>query len=415
MSIGNLLLIKKDKFLGILLGKINKVPGRWISTACIDNTLKLTYNPEWIDTKTLEQVVFILAHEVGHIVKRHGTRTPVNPNMTAWRWSTDAGINTQLIEQLGLTPPEDGIHGAKVAQICHECDNQTEKIYHKMKHLIKDHECGACLEELNNALRAAAGDTSGVSSNIPHTCDGACQTAALLQVGTAEELERLSASIQSKIVRTALDPSMKPGDIPSDIVDMLFDLITPKVSWTNFITELASEVFAGDYTWRRNSRRGEGIDMRLQSQIPTTKGVIAVIDTSGSIGEDEIRTFLSETVGIMEQCNCSEIFLIMHDSDVYHAAGYTQDSLKNMRFGVARGGTSHVGVFEVIEGTHSDFDGVDFEVGAVICFTDMASDFPEDCSAPVVWAVPEAHYSESMERPGEPGSNLHGQMIKVEI
>jgi len=56
-----------------------------------------------------------------------------------------------------------------------------------------------------------------------------------------------------------------------------------------------------DYsTWKRPSRRFIGMDVLMPSSISESVGEIVVgIDTSGSIGNDELNSFLTEIVGYL--------------------------------------------------------------------------------------------------------------------
>ena len=99
----------------------------------------------------------------------------------------------------------------------------------------------------------------------------------------------------------------------------LDELLAPTVNWRDQLREFVTSIANGKdlSTWRRPSRRGMARDVYLPATYSETVGEIVVaIDTSGSIGGEELRSMVSEMVGICEQVMPDKVHLIWWGSSV---------------------------------------------------------------------------------------------------
>ena len=93
-------LLVKYPFFGSIITDVEYKEASFIPTAATDGQ-KILYNEEFMKSKTLDEQVFILAHEVCHIVFEHAKRGE-DKEHTLWNIATDAVIN-QLLQKDGLT------------------------------------------------------------------------------------------------------------------------------------------------------------------------------------------------------------------------------------------------------------------------------------------------------------------------
>lgn len=110
------------------------------------------------------------------------------------------------------------------------------------------------------------------------------------------------------------------GSVPGDVARWADDVLAPpKVDWRR---ELASAIRAGvrthngctDYTYARRSRRQGAIEHRLPATIAHRPTVAVVIDTSGSIGDAELRVALAEVRGIIRALGGDTVELVACDT-----------------------------------------------------------------------------------------------------
>lgn len=111
--------------------------------------------------------------------------------------------------------------------------------------------------------------------------------------------------------------------------------------------------------------------------------VVAVVDTSGSIGEKEYHACMSEVQGVLAETKPEAVILIGADAAV-NTVFYLQDgdSLETMEINLAGGGgTDFRPAFQWIEENHID-------PNVVIYLTDMYGTFPDEAPRyQVIWVA----------------------------
>lgn len=166
------------------------------------------------------------------------------------------------------------------------------------------------------------------------------------------------------------------------------DFCTPQVSWQEYLKKALTTNVRGrdEYTWARPNRRR--IAMAPHVYMPGKTGLqgpeIALeIDTSGSIGEQELKTFLSEVGGILDEIQPKMIHVMYVDSELHGDVIEIDDANQLTELGQKAGGgggTDMTKVFGIIEER-------DLLVESVVIFTDGYTPFGEDTGIPTVWAI----------------------------
>jgi predicted metal-dependent peptidase len=111
------------------------------------------------------------------------------------------------------------------------------------------------------------------------------------------------------------------------------ELLQTKQDWREVLRDFVTTTCAGkDYsTWKRPNRRYVGMDMLMPSSISESVGEIVVaIDTSGSIGQQELNAFLTEIVGICDQVKPSKVRLLYWDTEVCSEEVYLDAEYANL-------------------------------------------------------------------------------------
>ena len=107
------------------------------------------------------------------------------------------------------------------------------------------------------------------------------------------------------------------GNLPASLARLVLDVSAPKVPWQQIIEQYVNEVVRDDYDMMKQDRRfmQAGIYFpELQSNATT---VAVIVDTSGSIGEREIKAFVSEIVGILRCRGVKSARIIACDAEVH--------------------------------------------------------------------------------------------------
>lgn len=158
---------------------------------------------------------------------------------------------------------------------------------------------------------------------------------------TQDEKDALEREIDSAIRQGAL----VAGKAGSGGFRGLEDLLEAKVDWREQLRDFISETCAGkDFsTWRRPNRRYISDNFYMPSSVSETVDELAVaIDTSGSIGSEELRRFLSELRGVCEAVKPKRIRLMYWDTRVCRDEVYEEhdmDRLVNSTKPAGGGGT----------------------------------------------------------------------------
>lgn len=95
-------LIVLQPFYGSLAMQLEFVMTRDVQTMATDGK-KIFVNPDYLDTLTEQQLIFVLAHEVSHCAYRHHTRRQ-NRDPDLWNTACDIIVNPDLTKA-GMVPP----------------------------------------------------------------------------------------------------------------------------------------------------------------------------------------------------------------------------------------------------------------------------------------------------------------------
>lgn len=152
-----------------------------------------------------------------------------------------------------------------------------------------------------------------------------------------DEAQEMSEQEQKDLAKE-IDNALRQGALLAGKVGTganrdLGELLDPKQDWRELLRDFVTTTCAGkDYsTWRRPNRRYVGMDILMPSAISESLGEIVLgIDTSGSIGTDDLNAFLSEIKGICDTVKPSKVRLLYWDTEVRKQEVYLQDELDGL-------------------------------------------------------------------------------------
>lgn len=312
-------------------------------TAWVDIQGNVGFNPAFAATLTDPQLRFVLAHEMMHLVLLHhdriGGRDPVR-----WNLAADRIINLTLKQVAISTGDPNDLEMPKVGVLAKDdqVDWTAEQLY-------------AEEPEPSGAARAAFGEGTtpigagcGVEPGDPNRpkspgegegddADGA--NAPM----TETDLRRMWREVAIQAQHQARNAGTVAGNLLAD----LLELPPPKVRWQEVLRGALHRAIAAagrdDVSWNRNSRRST-LQIRLPGGITTKCRAAVVIDTSGSMSNDQLARCVAETAAIVNHTNVP-VFLVAHDHDVQAVAwirpgsrGHVGTQIRAQMKG--RGGTS---------------------------------------------------------------------------
>ena len=166
------------------------------------------------------------------------------------------------------------------------------------------------------------------------------------------------------------------------------DLLEPKIDWREVLREFVKSTCRARDTssWRRPNRRYLSTDVYMPSMIGERVGHLVIgVDTSGSIGNDELRDFLSEVKGIAEEVNPEKVDLLYWGHTVEGHEEYSEADVPNIVSStkpVGGGGTAPSCVSQYIKEKK-------LEPECIIILTDgyVGNDWGSEWNAPLLWVI----------------------------
>jgi predicted metal-dependent peptidase len=351
LSSGRLIARRKAPyFRAILLTLVpREMPG--LGTIAVTDTGFLLWDPEAVAKWTPEQMGGGWLHEVLHRLNRHGARVGTR-DRKLFNMAGDLAINTTVKAMGAELPPgglfpaffkfPDGLSSEEYYELL--LKKQQEQLQKGGKGKQQDEEqqdkpccgggwCGSA------AGRKVEGEPDG---NDPDARSEAAQERAVRE--TAEEIKDFAAK--------------NPGKLPAGLQRFADEILQPaKVPWQKRLASMTRHAVAWslgamDHRYDAPSRRQAGIGFgngrpilpRLRRPIPR---VGVGVDTSGSMGKEELTGALIEVRGILQSVG-ADVDFIACDSKVHAArkVASMNDVIASLKGG---GGTDFRPVFEALE------------------------------------------------------------------
>ena len=200
----------------------------------------------------------------------------------------------------------------------------------------------------------------------------------------ADQIKELDGKIDRALREGGILAGRMGGNIPRSISDLL----QPQIDWREELAQFVSSATKGsdEFTWRKMNKRQMANDIYMPSVENETVGeIIVAIDTSGSIGSEEITEFATELVAICNMCSPEQVRVLWWDTKVHGEQIFTEKDYGNIA-GLLKplgGGGTHVSsVSEYIVK-----NGISAE--CVLVFTDgyVEGNVKWEIKSPTLWMI----------------------------
>lgn len=347
-----------------------------VPTACT-NGRDEKYGRKFIKELREQELNFLVAHEASHKMYRHLTtwKKLHDENSALANQACDYVINLMLKD---MDPEERTIAMPKY---------KTGVYQGKPMGLIDERFRGMNAKQIFDILKEEDDGNGGEDGEDgeggfdEHDWGGAKDL-------SDEEKKQLERDIDQAIRQGVMARQKIAGKGAGGIDRELQDLLEPKVDWREVLREFVKATCRAKDTssWRKPNRRFLGTGTYMPSMIGEKVGhLVIAIDTSGSIGQDELSDFLSEVKGIAEEVNPSQVDLIYWDSEVAGHEEYTENDVASIISSTkpkGGGGTSPSCVSEYLKDKK-------IEPECIIMLTDgyVGDDWGKDWTAQVLWCI----------------------------
>ncbi|GHU30408.1 hydrolase [Betaproteobacteria bacterium] len=333
----------------------------WLLTAGTNGT-RLLLNQQFFMGLTSQEQVALLKHEVLHVAFEHPFRRGKR-NLKRWNIACDYVINLLIKEEGGTLPPG-GLYDETYKGLI------EEEVYEKLpKNIEKSFSffMDDLLEEDKPGSRTALRDKA-----------------------------------RTLVLQASQATRMTQGSLPFSVGRYLDAILQPEQDWRALLAEYLTAQGKSDYDWMRPNRRNSvlGNVLNLNIFLPgiqqsgALEHVAIVVDTSGSIGREELARFIGEILGIVEVCYPRTLTIIPCDAMVYPPLVFDRvpqstEVMAQLQSGSALqggGGTSMPVALDWIDNgiTRQAFD---VPPAVVLVMTDGYTDFGNARNYPVIWCI----------------------------
>ncbi len=317
------LLILDHPFFGTACTKRPIIYTDTVPTAAMSATGQMYMNVDFCAPLTVQQLMFLLAHEAMHYMLAHGLRRG-HRDPQAWNVAADKVINDTLIDA-GVGDFIDGgvtLDGAR--------EMAAESLYDE-----NDDGAGEGPGGLGNDI----GD--------PTDADGQpLDDATIHQLEAEAKIDAIQSAKAAKAV----------GKLPASIERMVEELVNVSTPWYDILERFMAGKIKDGYSWNRPNRRfiARNIYIPGTDYVPKMGPVVIGVDTSGSIGPDEIAMFNGHINRIIDTCNPEVVHVVYCDYDVAGVDEYTPEDFPVTIQCKGGGGTSFKPVFDWIDNNAID-------------------------------------------------------------
>ena len=273
--------IKSRPYMASALYALIPVKTNALPTLAVDAWWRLYYNPKYVDGLSTAQCAGGLLHEVEHVLRKHHARgAPKGLDPELFNIAGDLEINGGLAQEPAIELPPNILlpskFGLREGLFAEEYYDRIEREIAKLPKC----NCGSGAHgqpDERELPSPGTGDTRGVDD------------------------------VQADIVRreVAEKVSKDPGNIPGGLRRWAEEVLQPKIPWQEVLAGTirgAAAHVSGmvDYSYSRPSRRQAAYGKII---VPTlrrpTPEIAVVVDTSGSMDDNDLAQALAEIDGII--------------------------------------------------------------------------------------------------------------------
>jgi len=395
-------LLLAQPFFGTLCLRLKLIPGN-LPTMATDGS-RIVYNSAFVQQLNPAELEGTLAHEVLHCALGHqcrrGDRDP-----ELWNEAADFAINPILVGN-GFTLPAGALLDPAFNNL------SAEEIYARLLQRTSGSRAGPKQEEQH---------ASGAGGNSDNSREGQQPGAANPKLGSSDEAASKQAGEASQ---SAIPGSMRPGGFGevSDAVDEEGQPASPaerhrqqhewsiaaeqalrsakacghepagidrplsesrqsRQDWRALLRDFVAATMPSDYRWSPPNHRYIASGLYLPSVERRNLGEIVIaVDTSGSIGKQELEQFAGEVSAISEEAKPEAIHVVYCDAAVQSAQQFGPSEPIRLE-PKGGGGTDFCPVFQWVDENNITPVGL-------IYLTDLCcNSYPEAPGYPVLWVT----------------------------
>lgn len=354
------LLTVKYPYFGMLASRLKHEPSESIS-GYASNGKRFIFNPDFLERRSCEEVMFILTNAVMHHVLSHQQRR-LNRRGKLWQLATDYAINN-LLAKNGLTIPIGANYNTEYGGM------YAEEIYDALKEEFLGESGNAFGESADTAPSENQGIEEGDDAHSFSNIDG-----------IEDDLDTQDESQWQYAASLAHEVAQRKGAMPLGLERLGKKVKPSDVDWRFELYNAVNRHMRNNYAFMPPNKKHIHRGIALPSLTSDTLSLCVAIDTSGSIDDQLLGAFMEEFKSIMQNFPSVKIELIIADAKVH--AHHTFQGGERMDFALkGGGGTDYRPTFDYVESNLP-------MTTMLLYFTDGEGSFPRiGPNYEVLWAL----------------------------
>jgi predicted metal-dependent peptidase len=364
-----------------------------VPTAYTDGKNK-RYGRKFLSKCTDAQVNGLVMHENGHVFFRHVThhRRLFKENAKMANIAADFVVNSMIVElndpNIELPP------GALYNEMFRNWS--VIQVYDYLKKKCKEKSDSGSSndnkdqdgdESQNQDNDSPSPETKNKQTDVDNLCKNLNDYDSLDEHDHAEAEKHDQKKAGEEIDRALREGGLLAGILGGNKNRQIDEMLQVGVDWKEAFREFILSCCIGkdDYTYRKFNMRHLANDMYLPStHTDTVREIVVAIDTSGSIGQDELSEFAGELASICETVTPEKVRILWWDTKVHGEQTFASNysNLRSLLKPVGGGGTRISCVSEYLVSKSINAE-------CVVLFTDgyVEQDVKWTHSAPLLWLI----------------------------
>ena len=345
------------------------------------NGKDVIYGRAFVDQCDDKLLRFVVLHEYFHVMLMHMTvwQSMFEEDAQTANFAADAVINLMLHD---LDPRGDFLTVWEHAVLDQQYRGMdTGEVYRALRKNGKGQGGG---KGQSGSPRSASGGKAKDFDKHEPAKDGGDAKGDGMKPLTPEEAKEVQKTVDTALRQGALIA----GKVGAGVDRTFGDLLQPQVNWEDQLREWLRTTAVGNdlSTWRKPARRWLGQDAYMPSRYTeAVKRVTIGVDTSGSIGPDQLRRALTEIMSACESVHPEMVDVIYWDAAVAGHEVYEGEAVQTLPETTRPrgGGGTRVGSMR----EYMEREGI--EPDATIIFTDgyVEAGWGGAWPGPVLWAI----------------------------
>lgn len=311
-----------EPFYGIFASSLNKVVRKDVPTAGVSKNninYQLAVNEEfWASLDSDNKKIGLIKHELLHICFHHLVERDNFPDHKLHNIAADLEINQYIEPQYYPSPDLILLSSFPTLKLPEKAG--TKEYYR----LLQQAQQQGTSPELDSMLGDMDGDFHATWEEFDKLSDA------------EKQLVKSQIDHQIKEIVDELKKNNSMGNVPNelkDYIDSLYEIKPPSFDWKGYLRRFSS-TSTKTYTKKTRRKLNKRYEENPALKIKTKKHILVGVDTSGSVGKDDLEEFFNEIYHIYKtgvQVSIAEGDTIIHN--VYEYKG------KVPEFVSGRGGT----------------------------------------------------------------------------